>query len=630
MAPKLNQKPQQKQKLSKTTKILIAGGSSVVIILIAVFIGLSIMSTPKQADGVVQTFTSVNKGNWNNASTWSTSGTSKTIPDSNDNVVISEKVTVNNTGTMADTIVLKGADLVIKSGGNLTFNHLQLQYTSQNVNSKYGSSTVYTPSKVDVKKGEIAISDDILFSSNGNTTKKHDVNVKNNGTLKLSGGFVNTGSGDLTVNSGGLLVLNGSSQQTMPGDNFASVNELKINNSASKSPQVKLNGDLTIKDTLALKNGVIKSSSSNSIEIGASGAVTGWDKNNSYIDGTYGQQGNPNDSLVFRLMGNKDMHKVAIHGLSYANTFQVNYHEKNPTNQFNNQMASGSNLNFVSVDEYWTIDKTTNNSTNCKVTLFWDNNTPSHIGNISQDTNLVVAHYNKSSQKWENEGHSNLKGNLNGQGSITSKGVSSFSPYTYGSKSSNSPLPVELIAFKVNQLKDRAKLTWKTASETNNSHFEVQKSQEGNEFTKIGKVEGSGTVIREQAYQFIDNEPNSGTSYYRLKQVDHDGSYEYSVVKAMKWEERKNDVNNSWVKINDISPNPFNNSFKVNYHLKEAGAVKISMRNMQGSIMFEKNLKGKSGPNTYRYDNDQQLSRGTYILALNGGGERVTKKVIKR
>ena len=68
-------------------------------------------------------------------------------------------------------------------------------------------------------------------------------------------------------------------------------------------------------------------------------------------------------------------------------------------------------------------------------------------------------------------------------------------------------------------------LSWKTASEINNSHFEIERSNNGKDFIKIGEIAGQGTSNSTKRYQFTDKNPGSAQQYYRLKQVDFDGKF---------------------------------------------------------------------------------------------------------
>ena len=96
------------------------------------------------------------------------------------------------------------------------------------------------------------------------------------------------------------------------------------------------------------------------------------------------------------------------------------------------------------------------------------------------------------------------------------------------------PLPVELIDFTAEiTSENNVMLKWSTASETNNHHFQVQHSIDGNRFDNIGGVEGAGTTTETTHYSFKDESPADGRSYYRLKQVDFDGDFEFSPTRQV-------------------------------------------------------------------------------------------------
>ncbi|MEM9990682.1 MAG: lamin tail domain-containing protein [Bacteroidota bacterium] len=104
----------------------------------------------------------------------------------------------------------------------------------------------------------------------------------------------------------------------------------------------------------------------------------------------------------------------------------------------------------------------------------------------------------------------------------------------YGSGGLGTPntqnVPVELLYFTASETGTHVVLDWATASELNNDHFLVQRSTDGRKFITIGKVKGAGTTIVTQYYQLEDIAPAQGLNYYRLKQIDTDGTFEYSEV----------------------------------------------------------------------------------------------------
>ncbi len=94
-------------------------------------------------------------------------------------------------------------------------------------------------------------------------------------------------------------------------------------------------------------------------------------------------------------------------------------------------------------------------------------------------------------------------------------------------------VPVELLAFTGKTENGTVALDWMTASEIDNSHFEVERSFDGNKFEVLGKVQGAGTTVITQLYNFMDLTPRIGVNYYRLKQIDLDGEFDYSPTIAI-------------------------------------------------------------------------------------------------
>ncbi|MBD1397353.1 T9SS type A sorting domain-containing protein [Pontibacter sp. JH31] len=99
-----------------------------------------------------------------------------------------------------------------------------------------------------------------------------------------------------------------------------------------------------------------------------------------------------------------------------------------------------------------------------------------------------------------------------------------------------SPLPVTLVSFKGALQNGAVKLSWSTASEIDNDKFVIERSQDGKIFKAIGEVKGKGTTNLLNTYSFADKNPVNGTNYYRLKQMDFNGEFEYSKTIALNLE----------------------------------------------------------------------------------------------
>jgi Secretion system C-terminal sorting domain len=101
---------------------------------------------------------------------------------------------------------------------------------------------------------------------------------------------------------------------------------------------------------------------------------------------------------------------------------------------------------------------------------------------------------------------------------------------TAGAYNSPLPLPVRLLFFQSETTQEGVNLSWQTSEEANNSHFEVQRSSDAQNFEGIGRVAGRGNSTETNTYTLTDATPRLGLNYYRLKQVDFDGKFEYSRV----------------------------------------------------------------------------------------------------
>ncbi|MEM0992343.1 MAG: T9SS type A sorting domain-containing protein [Bacteroidota bacterium] len=125
---------------------------------------------------------------------------------------------------------------------------------------------------------------------------------------------------------------------------------------------------------------------------------------------------------------------------------------------------------------------------------------------------------------------------------------------------SDSPiLPVELSKFKGYATPQGNELIWETASEQDNDHFLVERSEDAKQFTPIGKLKGAGTTLEPQQYRFLDEAVSiKSTVYYRLKQVDFDGAFEYSKIVAIESSKLENPTI-------QVYPNPVSNQLRFNF-----------------------------------------------------------------
>ncbi len=196
----------------------------------------------------------------------------------------------------------------------------------------------------------------------------------------------------------------------------------------------------------------------------------------------------------------------------------------------------------------------------------------------------------------------------------------SFSPFAVGQ--AGSLLPVELVAFNATKANKANLLTWKTASEKNNSHFDVERSMNGeNNWTTIGSVKGKGTSTLANNYSFNDNTPLS-ISYYRLKQMDFDGKAEYSKVVSVV------DGKADKFKITSVSPNPFKDVATIVFDSNKEDNITVTLTDVTGRVVLLKNVACTEGGNLLNL-NTAALSCGIYIVGLRNSDGFVVQKIIK-
>lgn len=177
---------------------------------------------------------------------------------------------------------------------------------------------------------------------------------------------------------------------------------------------------------------------------------------------------------------------------------------------------------------------------------------------------------------------------------------------------SGTVVPVELTIFEANLRGKHVYLDWQTASEENNLGFEIEKSVDGREWKNIGFVEGNGTTFEFSNYQFIDENPVVGTNYYRLKQLDTDGKFEYSPIRTANY----GDVNSI-----AIYPNPTKDVLIVNLGNQSAD---IQVFDLTGRLLINTN----SSSNAIQNIDFTNFENGVYILRVNGNGWHKVEKIV--
>jgi len=186
----------------------------------------------------------------------------------------------------------------------------------------------------------------------------------------------------------------------------------------------------------------------------------------------------------------------------------------------------------------------------------------------------------------------------------------------------NGGLPVELTSFTAISNGKEVILNWSTATELNNLGFEIQRSTEGNEFFTVGFIKGCGTTSGQHTYTYSDTHLDNGKYYYRLKQVNYDGSYEYSDFIEVDFR-----AFSSYLLAQNY-PNPFNPITSIGFSVPEKSNVKIIILNAIGEeVAVVLNEEKEAGYHQVQY-NASNLPSGVYFYQLKAADFIETKKML--
>ena len=315
---------------------------------------------------------------------------------------------------------------------------------------------------------------------------------------------------------------------------------------------------------------------------------------------------------------------VSQSGTSTTDAFIAEYHKINdpctalifPSSTF------GSGIDHVSYKEYWDLTRAAGSSSPT-VKLYWENGSVSAsagsaISSIATADLHVAELIGGTSGTWTDLGVGAITGTT-GTGTITNSTAPTFSstttamPLTFSAPNLINPLPIELLTFNGTSVLLGNQIDWSTATETNNNYFDLERSSNGSEFTKITTVNGAGNSVAVRNYQYLDKNPMNGMNYYRLKQVDNNGGYDYSAIIVI------DNANDDTASV-EVYPNPSNDFVNI---VSSENIVSYTVYNSIGEIV-------------YTNASDQQriqfnpISKGIYVInAISKQGKTITTRFVK-
>ena len=195
---------------------------------------------------------------------------------------------------------------------------------------------------------------------------------------------------------------------------------------------------------------------------------------------------------------------------------------------------------------------------------------------------------------------------------VDAAGVADPTPATY-TISWSKPLPVTLVNFDVVKSESQVRINWTTSSETNSSHFDIERSSDARNWNAIGQVSARENANAVSVYDFTDHNPENGINYYRLKMVDTDQSFTYSKIRSVSLEGA----------IVRIYPNPVTTQLNID-NLGSDQIQKVVLHNLTGMVVY-------SNENVVKNSIDvSHFKTGVYVLTITlKNGTKLSRTVVK-
>ena len=382
----------------------------------------------------------------------------------------------------------------------------------------------------------------------GTKTLGNNITVAGNlnitaGTLDASASNYNINVGGNWNNSGGtfnarsaIVTFNGSAAQSISANGNSFYN-IVFNNSAAGTSAITLNNDVEVSNTCTMTDGIINTGA-NKLYLTNSTALnlTGF-SSACYVNGNLRRNIASNTSTYAFPVGIGSYQRIDVKnnnlsGVSYIDGFFSSL-VRHDDADLGVDDGVGMEYLSVSLSGMWTLEP--NNAP-----LGGSYDILGYVANISgvYDNEFAIVKRpvgSPDATSWTTAG-----GTINGSNGIGRKvsdgyslrmGLTGFSEFAIASTQPSNPLPIQLINFeaKINKL-GIVDIKWATATEINNDYFSIERSKDGINFEEIRTVKGAGNSSRTLLYTTKDGKPLKGTSYYRLKQTDFDGTSSHSAI----------------------------------------------------------------------------------------------------
>lgn len=424
------------------------------------------------------------------------------------------------------------------------------------------------------------------------------INVNGSGVIVINNGGINNSG---TFNSGtGTVVLSGtaaSSSTSIGGSSTTTFYNLNINKSAGSA---KLLNNLAISNNLILTTGNVDLNGYN-IDLGLTGSLSGESATSSII-GTSG--GTVNRIVNLNAPNAVNPGNIGIEITSTSNLGLTTI-KRGQQQQIN---SSG-----FSINRYFDIIPTNNSGLNATVKMYYQD---AELAGINESELKIWSKSIAANTIWQLLGSTAQDVNANW---VSKTGVDSLNRLTLASNTTN-PLPVHLTSFSAQLISNAVQLNWSTASEINSQSFDIERAYDGRNFVKISTTVAAGNSSTVRNYSAIDATDFNASAFYRLKQINKDGSFTYSQIVVV----NKGNISNNFI---SVFPNPTHGKVQLRFVSNSNNPAQLQVNDLNGKIIVNQFVAVAKGINNVEYD-ISKLAKGVYYFRLNGIDSK-TIQVIK-
>ncbi len=302
-------------------------------------------------------------------------------------------------------------------------------------------------------------------------------------------------------------------------------------------------------------------------------------------------------------------------------TWETNDNNLSIPSAVNNMNYNAVDRSLFVADRFWHINALSYTAKPAVTLSIAYNSAANEIGgtNTIIEPNLLAQRFNTGLGHWESY---LLFGTNNAAADRVDNIVASPADFfeNWILVDNTNPLPVKLTAFNANCNNNAVELTWTTESEINNDYFVVEKSYDAVTFFELITVQGNGNSNVTNNYVVYDSNPSSGTTYYRLKQIDFDGAISYHNIISTNCNINGFDVNQLALNNNTLT---FNIITTLNENLT------VYFYDYRGRLIASKPLTVVEGNNTVKLNN-LELSTGIYMLSIIGEYNSYATKLMNK